>query len=262
MSQPAPTRAPFLRCQEITVRFGGVLAVDGVSLEVESGGEVVGLIGPNGSGKSTFVNAVTGLVPVARGSVEVEGSPIRLGQPGAIARHRVFRTYQTPQIAPMSTCLDNILVSSPDRRLRGYFGAWLARPWMYKVEKERWRKGCAALERVGLSARANHIAGGLSYGERRRLEIARAIVAEPRLLLMDEPAAGLNTTETEQLAELLVGLTGDGLSLVVIEHKIAFIERLCQRVVVLELGHQIATGAPQDVWSDPAVMDAYLGEAV
>ena len=133
---------------------------------------------------------------------------------------------------------------------------------MFRVDKERWAKASHALERVGLASRANQPAGLLSYGERRRLEIARAIVAEPRLLLMDEPAAGLNSAETEQLGELLAGLTAEGLSLLVIEHKIAFIERLCQRVVVLELGHQIASGPPKDVWSNPAVMDAYLGEAV
>ncbi len=115
---------------------------------------------------------------------------------------------------------------------------------------------------MGLLERANTLAAGLSYGERRRLEIARALVAEPRMLLMDEPAAGLNTTETTRLAELLQSVTSDGISLIVIEHKIAFIEQLCQRLVVLELGRQIATGAPKDVWLDPAVMNAYLGEAV
>jgi ABC-type branched-subunit amino acid transport system ATPase component len=146
--------------------------------------------------------------------------------------------------------------------LRGFIGAWVVRPLMFKVDKARWAKACHALERVGLLDKANHFAGGLSYGERRRLEVARAIVAEPRLVLMDEPAAGLNTAETAQLAEMLHGLATDGLSLVVIEHKIAFIERLCQRVIVLELGHQIAAGPPATVWTDPAVMNAYLGEAV
>ncbi len=253
---------PFLHCEDVTVRFGGVTAVDSVSLDVAAGGEVVGLIGPNGSGKSTLVNAITGLVPVAGGRVEVEGRRVPLGRPGAITHFRVFRTYQTPQIDAMGTCFDNILVASPDRRLRGAFGAWLARPWMFRLDKERWRRGTEALARVGLADRANHMAGGLSYGERRRLEIARAMMAEPALLLMDEPAAGLNSAETDQLAELLARLTADGLSLVIIEHKIAFIERLCHRVVVLELGHQIAAGPPKEVWTDPAVMNAYLGEAV
>ena len=254
--------APLLRCDDITVHFGGVVAVDGVSLDVAAGGDVVGLIGPNGSGKSTFLNAISGLVPTSRGRVEVDGRRVPLGRVGAIARHRVFRTYQTPQIDPLVTCYDNILVSSQDQKLRGYVGAWLARPWMFRQDKLRWAAGFEALTRVGLAERANHVAGGLSYGERRRLEVARAIVAEPRLLLMDEPAAGLNGNETDQLAELLLSLIAEGLSLVVIEHKMAFIERLCHRVVVLELGRQIAAGPPTEVWSDPVVMNAYLGEAV
>lgn len=252
----------YLECREVTVRFGGVVAVDQVSLDVASGGEVVGLIGPNGSGKSTLLNALTGLVPVAHGTVSVDGAPVELGRPGAAASRGLFRTYQTPQIDDQCTCLDNVLVSSPDQRARGLTGAWLVRPRMLSVEKERWAKAAAALQRVGLLERANDIAGALSYGERRRLEVARAVVAEPQLLLMDEPAAGLNSAETDQLCDLLLGLTGEGLSLVVVEHKIAFIESLCQRVVVLELGRQIAAGPPAEVWKDPAVMSAYLGEAV
>ncbi len=255
-------RAPYLHCHELTVRFGGVTAVDRVSLDVQSGGEVVGIIGPNGSGKSTFLNAVSGLVPVAHGAVTVEDKPVPLGRTGAIARHGVFRTYQTPQVDAAVTCLDNILISSPDQRLRGFLGAWPARPWMFRVDKQRWAKASRALERVGLLEKANNFAGSLAYGERRRLEVARAIMAEPRLVLMDEPAAGLNSAETDQLAELLAGLSTEGLSLVVIEHKIPFIERLCERVIVLELGQQIAAGKPEEVWNEPAVMNAYLGEAV
>ena len=253
--------SPLLECTGLSVRFGGVVAVDDVSLSIEGGGEVVGLIGPNGSGKSTFLNAVSGLVP-AQGRVEVEGKSVPLGRPGAIAKFGVFRTYQTPQVDAMATCIENVLVSSPDTAYRGMLGSWPLRPAMWRREKLRWQKASDALQRVGLYERANQLAAGLSYGERRRLEIARALVAEPRLLLMDEPAAGLNTSETTRLAELLSSVTKDGISLIVIEHKIAFIETLCHRLVVLELGRQIATGPPKEVWLDPAVMNAYLGEAV
>ena len=190
------------------------------------------------------------------------GNPVALGRPGAITRFGVFRTYQTPQVDPHVTCLENILVTSPDRSLRGLVGAWPLRPKMWARERERWRGATEVLELVGLVQRANQTAAGLSYGERRRLEIARALMAKPRLLLMDEPAAGLNTTETDRLAALLGQVTRDGVSLVVVEHKIAFIEQLCQRIVVLELGRQIASGPPTEVWREPAVMDAYLGEAV
>jgi branched-chain amino acid transport system ATP-binding protein len=253
--------SPFLQCTGLSVRFGGVLAVDDISLSVDQGGEVVGLIGPNGSGKSTFLNAVSGLVP-AKGSVTVENKRVALGRPGAIAAHGVFRTYQTPQVDVMITVMENVLVSSPDRGFRGIVGAWPMRPEMWRREKERWAAAGEALERVGLLERANQLAGNLSYGERRRLEIARALVSRPQLMMMDEPAAGLNTTETAQLAELLSGVARDGISLIVIEHKIAFIEQVCHRLVVLELGRQIAAGIPEEVWRDPAVVNAYLGVAV
>lgn len=253
--------SPLLDCRDITVRFGGVTAVSALSLAVDDGGEVVGLVGPNGSGKSTFLNAITGLVP-AKGHLAVAGEDVRLGRPGAIARHRVFRTYQTPQVNPAMTCLENVLIASTDTSLRGVLGAWPLRPGMWRHEKGRWQEAAGALERVGLLDRANHRAAGLAYGERRHLELARALLARPRLLLMDEPAAGLNTAETSRLARLLQGVSAEGISAVVIEHKIGFIEELCRRIVVLEQGIQIAAGPPAEVWRDPAVMNAYLGEAI
>lgn len=251
---------PLLECVDLTVRFGGVAALDRLSLQVGDN-EVVGLIGPNGSGKSTFLNGITGLVP-ASGQVRVKGSPVPLSRPGAIARHRVFRTYQTPQVARELTSLENVLVASPDQRHRGYFGAWLARPAMLKHDRRRWGRAAEALRTVGLIDKANVEAGALSYGEQRHLELARALCAEPVLLLMDEPAAGLSSAETKRLAELLNQVVGMGVSLLIIEHKIGFIESLCQRIVVLDVGRQIASGPPAEVWKDQAVISAYLGQAV
>ena len=138
----------FLKCSGLTVRFGGVLAIDDVSLSIDSGGEVVGLVGPNGSGKSTFLNALSGLVP-ARGRVEVEGKPVSFGRPGVMARHGVFRTYQTPQVDAELTCIENVLVTSPDLALRGLVGAWPLRPAMWRREKDRWQAACDTLDRVG-----------------------------------------------------------------------------------------------------------------
>lgn len=250
---------PLLECTDLTVRFGGVAAVDRLCLTVGSD-EVVGLIGPNGSGKSTFLNAVTGLVPAA-GTVAVHGLPVRLGRPGAISRHRVFRTYQTPQVDRELTSIENVLVASPNRRYRGFVGSWLLRPQMWRQDRKRWEQACRALETVGLGDKANVLAGALSYGQQRHLEIARALCAEPELLLLDEPAAGLSSAETNRLAQLLSSVAASGVSLLLIEHKIGFIESLCGRIVVLDVGRQIASGPPTEVWKDPAVIAAYLGEA-
>ena len=253
------TSTPLLSCRDLVVTFGGVTAVDGVSIDVTDG-EVVGLVGPNGSGKSTFLNAVTGLVR-ARGRVEVSGQPVSLGRPGAIVRHGVYRTYQTPQVDGALSCIENVLVASRDQPFRGPAAAWLRRPTMWKHERSRWAEASAALDRVGLLGRANDSAAGLSYGERRLLEIARALMARPRLLLMDEPAAGLSSAETTRLAGLLRSMAAADLTLLVVEHKIGFLEELCDRIVVLELGRTIASGTPQEVWADPAVIAAYLGDA-
>lgn len=251
--------APLLECRGVTVRFGGLAAVNDVSLCIQRG-EVVGLIGPNGSGKSTLLNAVTGLVP-ADGELTVGGVRVRMGRPGAIAARRVFRTFQAPQVARQLTCLENVLVASPDRRLRGATGAWVNRLGMWSHDRARWREASEALDTVGLLDKANVTAGSLSYGEQRHLEIARALSARPELLLMDEPAAGLSASETDRLTELLLRVSREGVSLLLIEHKIGFIESLCDRVVVLDVGRQIATGPPSEVWKDPAVVTAYLGEA-
>ena len=258
-SAPPATASPLLSCRKLLVAFGGVIAVNEVSIDV-SEGEVVGLVGPNGSGKSTFLNAVSGLVS-ANGEVEVSGRPVSLGRPGAIVRHGVYRTYQTPQVDGALSCIENVLVASRDQSFRGPAAAWLRRPAMWKHDRSRWTEASAALERVGLLGRADDSAAGLSYGERRLLEIARALMARPRLLLMDEPAAGLSSAETRRLAELLRSMAAADLTLLVVEHKIGFLEELCDRIVVLELGRTIASGTPQEVWADPAVIAAYLGDA-
>jgi ABC-type branched-subunit amino acid transport system ATPase component len=255
----ATAAPPLLRCADISVRFGGVVAVDNVSVDLAEH-EVLGLVGPNGSGKTTLLNAVSGLVD-ARGRVEVSGSSVPLGKPGAIVRYGVYRTYQTPQVDRNLTCIENVLVASPNTASRGPVGAWIQRPAMWKHEHERWDEAADSLRRVGLLDRANDPAAGLPYGQQRHLEIARALTAHPTLLLMDEPAAGLSSTETKHLIELLAQLQEDGLTLLVIEHKITFLEEICHRIVVLEMGRTIAEGTPTEVWANPAVMAAYLGEA-
>jgi ABC-type branched-subunit amino acid transport system ATPase component/ABC-type branched-subunit amino acid transport system permease subunit len=249
--------SPILRTRGVGVSFGGVRAVDGIDLEVTSG-EILGLIGPNGSGKSTLLNAVTGVVP-AEGVVEVAGVPVPTARPQRIRRAGVARTYQTPQTFTSLTCIENVLLGVPDRQRTGILAGAVARPVVLADERRRWAQAQAALERVGLPDHAERPAAGLPHRDQRLLELARALVGQPRIILLDEPSAGLNAAETDALCELLVGLRAEGLSLLVVDHKIDFITDLCDRVVVLELGHVIAEGDPHEIWSDQRVVDVYLG---
>ena len=248
-----------LHAVDIGVAFGAVRAVDGVEVEVAEG-EAVGMVGPNGSGKSSFLNAVTGVVR-AQGTLTIGGRRVPLGRPQAIRRAGVARTFQTPQTFGELTCIENVLLADADRRATGLTGAWAARPAMWRRERDRWSRAVAALDRVGLADRAEDQAGLLSYGQQRMLELARSLVGEPRVLLADEPSAGLNAAETDELAALLRGLHDEGLALLVVDHKIDFIEAVSTRVVVLQLGRVIAEGPPAEVWRQAEVVDAYLGRA-
>ncbi|MBN2622091.1 MAG: ATP-binding cassette domain-containing protein [Acidimicrobiales bacterium] len=248
-----------LRAADIGVAFGALRAVDGIDLVVDEG-EAVGMVGPNGSGKSTFLNAITGVVR-AEGALSVGGRPVPLGRPPAIRRAGVARTFQTPQTFAELTCIENVLLADGERRATGLVGAWLGRPAMWRHERARWERAAAALDRVGLADRAEDEAGLLSYGQQRLLELARSLVGEPRVLLADEPSAGLNAAETGELAALLGRLHRDGVSLLVVDHKIDFIESIATRVVVLQLGRVIAEGPPAEVWQHAEVVDAYLGRA-
>jgi branched-chain amino acid transport system ATP-binding protein len=239
------------------VRFGGLTAVDGVCLRVGEG-DAVGIVGPNGSGKSTLLNALCGLVP-ASGRLQIDGAEIPLGQPGRSAASGLQRIFQSPQECASLSCIENVALASRNRRFHGLAAAWLTRPAMWANERQRWRQAAAALDRVGLLHRAEQPASVLSYGERRMLEFARAIAGEPHILVMDEPSAGLNASETADLQEVISSFTKDGLTLLVVEHKVEFLHALCQRLIVLELGRRIAEGTPDEVWKDPQVANAYLG---
>jgi len=254
---PPPAGEPVLEVRGLTVAFGGVRAVDEVDLTLRDG-EILGLIGPNGSGKSTILNAVTGVVD-GHGTLLVRGRPIGLQRPGEVVGAGVRRTYQTPQNYPALACIDNVLLTTTDRRMTGVLSATVLRPLMLRREHERWRTAAAALERVGLLDVAEAPAGSLSYGAQRMLELARVIAGDPSLILLDEPSAGLNDHETEMLVRQLRFLRQQGVSLLVVDHKIDFISALCDRVVVLELGRVVAEGDPHGIWEDERVQNAYLG---
>jgi branched-chain amino acid transport system ATP-binding protein len=248
-----------IEAREISVSFGGVRAVDQVSIKVDDG-EILGLIGPNGSGKTTFLNALTGIVRGV-GTLSVDGRPLPLGRPGAIRKAGLIRTFQAPQTYLALSCIENVILSSPNRRGTGVLSACFNRGLLWREEQARWAKAEAVLERVGLMAMAESPADLLTYGQQRMLELGRSLVAEPRLLMLDEPSAGLNDAETANLAALIEWIRAEGVTVLIVDHKIDFIDRLCDRLVVLELGRVIAQGRPAEVWSDSGVMDAYLGIA-
>ena len=250
---------PVIEADEISVSFGGVRAVDRVSITLHEN-EILGLIGPNGSGKSTAINAMTGVVP-ASGSLRILGKRIAFGNPGRVRHAGVLRTYQTPQTFLHMSCIENVLLTTTDRKYTGILSSIVLRPLMLKHERARWRHAAEALDRVGLLDRAEESAANLTYGQQRLLEVARAIAGDPKIVMLDEPSAGLNATETEVLASHLRRMREDGISLLVIDHKIDFITTLVDRVIVLELGSLVAEGDPRTIWQDQRVQNAYLGVA-
>lgn len=249
-----------LRAESIEVEFGAVKAVDGVSLDVGDD-EIVGLIGPNGSGKTTFLNALCG-VTKAHGRLEVAGYEVRLGSTRAAVRAGIGRVFQAPQTYLALSALENVMIGSADHHGRGLFGATLGRQLMWGPEHRRWARARDALAMVGLADVAAMPAALLTYGQCRLVDIARALVGEPRILLLDEPSAGLNDNETTELVDLLARVHAEGVPILVIEHKIDFLDRLCDQLVVLNLGRVIASGPRDEIWKNEEVMNAYLGTSV
>lgn len=248
-----------LRADHLTVSFGGLRAVDRVDIRAEAG-EFLGVIGPNGCGKSTLLNALTGVVP-ATGAVQVDGNRLPLGDPTAAYRAGLSRVFQAPQMFDGLSVLENVAVGCRDHRSSGIAAAIARRPSMWRRERARWELARTTLDRVGLSDVVDLSVDSLSYGRRRLVELARSLASEPSVLLLDEPSAGLNDTETAELAVLLADLHRTGLTVVMVDHKIDFVDRLCERLMVLETGRTIAEGPPSRIWADQRVMDAYLGVA-
>jgi branched-chain amino acid transport system ATP-binding protein len=248
-----------LRLNGITKIFGGLIALEDVSLSV-AGGSITGIIGPNGAGKTTLFNIITGLYTQTSGEVYLGEKNISLFAPEVLARLGLVRTFQNVELFGQMTVLENVMVGLHTKSKSGIFSCAFKLPGQIKEERYIKKKSLQWLEFTGMADLAGIKAGNLPFGKGRLLEITRALAVEPRIILMDEPAAGLNSHETSELANLIRRIRKSGITVVLVEHDMELVMDICESIIVLNLGKKLVEGTPREIQENPAVVSAYLGE--
>ena len=258
LESPIGTRRPLLEVDNVTMRFGGVAALDEVDFDIKEG-EILGLIGPNGAGKTTCFNVMTGVYQATSGQVRFDGRPLARMKRFKITKLGIARTFQNIRLFKSMTALENVMVGADANSRVGVLNALFRTPLHRRTEQEAVNTAYELLDFVGVGGRADELAENLSYGDQRRLEIARAMATQPKLLCLDEPAAGFNPAEKQRLMELIRKVREQGYTVLLIEHDMRLVMGVTDRIVVLEFGRKIAEGTPAEIRENPAVIAAYLG---
>ena len=255
----ASPQAPLLQVAEVWMQFGGITALKGIGYEVPQG-IIQALIGPNGAGKTTLFNCISGMLRPTSGQIIFDGAPIAGTAPHRIARQGISRTFQHVALFRNMTVIENVMVGRHPRTGSGFWASGLRLPTMRREERQIRERAAEALDFVGMSAEAELPAGALPLGKQKIVEIGRALATDPSLILLDEPAGGLNMRETEELGELIQRLCTRGITVMLVEHDMNLIMEISHRILVLHYGEMLATGTPDEIKNDPAVIQAYLGE--